>query len=225
MPDFKATHRDALRNPAAFTTTLLTVFVDNYGTEGFTWAPETIQMEINDDFNITIHPANLDRLMAGINIITSDDFYKSLPDFVNYCNILSGDTYDPRNWDPADAAEVAWGVTEALLLSPPEDTDDAPFTEEITGYIGLVLDAEGIINAPDILRIATRADQQSFVNQEFSDDPIMYNSIYTLEATKTEEINNAVKANLKSLAQQLSSLPLRSGSANEAVANMLNSFK
>lgn len=224
MPNFKAAHRDVFRNQESFATTLITVFVDNYKTEGFTWSPETIEMEINDDFEIRIPRPNMDRLLTAINLITSDDFYKSLPDFINYCNILSGDTYDPRNWDPATAVEVAWGVTEGVLLSPPDDNDENPFTEEIVSYIGKVLDDEGIITAPDILRIATRENPATFVNAEFSDDPLMYNSIYDLEASKTDAINAAVKQGLAALSQQLSVLPLKGGSAAGAVTNMLNSL-
>ena len=80
---------EALTGSGTYTTVLITIFVETYGTEGFQWSPETIQMELEEDFNVTMPRANLDRLMTGINLLLSDDFYKSLPDFVNYCNILS----------------------------------------------------------------------------------------------------------------------------------------
>lgn len=217
--------RQLFASPNTFATTLLTLFVDMYGTDGFNWDPDTIRMELEDDLHVKIPTANFDRLMTAINLLTSDDFYRSLPDFISYCNILSGDTYDPRNWDPADAAEIAWGVTEALLIQPPDDEDEAPFSDDIVAYIGYALDQEGIINPPDILRIAVREnDPARMVAGEYSDDPDMFNSIYDFETGKTDEIDQMVKTNLRGLAQQLENLPLRAGNPAGAVQQMLQSL-
>lgn len=208
----------------SYATTLLTLFVDTYGTEGFQWDPKTIKMEIEDDFSVKLPQANHDRLMTAIRLVTSDDFYKSLPDFVNFCNILSGDTYDPRTWDPADAAEVAWGLTEALLLDPP--TEDEPFTPDILAYIGAILDMEGIMNPPDILRIATRTqDLAAKVQGDFTDDPEMFGAVYQFEGSKTALINQTVKANLAELSSQLDKLPLTEGDTRGAVQSLLRSLR
>lgn len=217
--------QQAFMSADSFATTLLTLFVDMYGTAGFNWDPETIRMELEEDLRVKIRQANFDRLMVAINLIKSDDFYQSLPDFISYCNILSGDTYDPRNWDPADAAEIAWGMTEALLIQPPDDEEENPFAEEIVAYIGQVLNQEGIITPPDILKVAVRDnDPAMMVAGGYSDDPEMFNAIYDFESGKTEEIDQLVKANLQRLAQQLQSLPLRAGNAANAVQQMLQSL-
>ena len=216
--------RKALTDEALFATTLVTIFVDTYGTEGFQWSPETIAMEIDEDFNIEFPRVNFDRLLTGINLITSDDFYKSLPDFINYCNVLSGDTYDPRTWNPASAVECAWGITESLMLSPPDEDD--PFSEEIVSYIGHVLEEEGILTPPDVLKIAMRENKTQFVADEYSDDPIMFNAIFDFEQSKTEDINRAIRENLQALMRQLDALPLRSGTTknvvNQALKNLGN---
>lgn len=219
-PEFQ----DAFTRGDSFATTLVAILVDTYGTECFSYDPTTIVLEVERDFNIKMPKATGDRMMAGINLIISDDFYKSLPDFITFCNILSGDSYDPRAWDPADSEEIAWGMTEALMLSPPDDGDDDPFATEILAYIGATLDAEGIVKPPDVLRIALRdKDPQSAVNQ-FADDPEMFNAIYDLETSKTEAINGLIRGNLKRLAQQLGSLPLRNGNTKGVVEQMLRSF-
>lgn len=227
-PEFQA----ALTSPESFTTTLMAILVDTYGTAAFNdatddnseWDAEALVMQIERDFNIKLPHANGDRIMAGIALLTSDDFYKSVPDFINICNVLAGDTYDPRSWDPADAGEIAWGITEALLLAPPDDNDEEPFVPEILGYIGKVLDAEGIVHPPDVLKIAVReSDMAARVNQ-YSDDPEMFDAIYDLETAKTEDINNTVSAALQLLAQQLDSLPLRNGTTKGVVQQMLQSF-
>jgi hypothetical protein len=215
---------EALTGEGTYATVLLTIFVETYGTEGFTWSPETIQMELEEDFNIRLPQANTDRLLTAINLLTSDDFYRSLPDFINYCNILSGDTYDPRSFDPADSVECAWGITEGLMLSPPDDNDDEPFSEEIVAYIGKVLDDEGIINPPDVLRIAVRDTDHSQAVSEFSDDPIMFNAIHDFETSKTEEINRVIKQHVQRMGAQLEALPLRVGETKGVVKKMLNSL-
>jgi hypothetical protein len=43
-------------------------------------------------------------------------------------------------------------MTEALLIQPPDDDDENPFSEDIVAYIGQVLNQEGIISPPDILK-------------------------------------------------------------------------
>ena len=181
-------------------------------------------MEIEDDFGIKLPKANHDRLMTAIRLITSDDFYQSLPDFVTFCNILSGDTYDPRTWEPADASEIAWGITEALLIEPPEG--DNPFAPEILAYIGAMLDMEGIMTPPDILRLAVRdKDLAATVQDDFSDDPEMFDAVYKFESSKTEIINQTIKSNLAALADQLDGLHLRDGETRGVVQQMLRTLR
>ena len=60
------------------------------------------------------------------------------PDAGRYgdANVLAGSEFDPETFDPADSAECAWAVTEALLLSPPDERDTQPvFSDEIRKYI------------------------------------------------------------------------------------------
>jgi hypothetical protein len=125
-------------------------------------------------------------------------------------------------WDPADAEEVAWGITEALLISPPEEEDKEPFNEEIRSYIGAVLDSEGIINPPDILRVALRAARVSPSIEDFSDDPAMFNAVYDLEAGKTEDINQSIRMKTELLVAQLAALNLENGNTQQVVELLRN---
>jgi hypothetical protein len=191
--------------------------MDKFGTEGLTWDPTTITLEIEDEFNVDLPQLSLDKLIVGIQLLTTDRFYKSLPDFISFCNVLSGDTYRPDMWDPADAEEVAWGVTEALLIYPPEDDDDEPFTNEIRAYIGATLDREGLINPPDILRIALRQARVSPSIDDFSDDPTMFNAIYDLEEGKRADIENTIRMRTKMLSAQFRALKLENGNVDQIV--------
>jgi hypothetical protein len=196
------------------------MFLDRFGSEALTWDPTTIALEVEEEFDVELPQLSLDRLMVAIQILTTNRFYKSLPDFISFCNVLSGDPLRADMWDPADAEEVSWGITEALMLYPPEDDDTEPFTEEIRAYIGAVLDQEGLINPPDILRIALRQARVAPAIQDFSDDPAMFNAIYDLEEGKRQDIELSVRLKTKLLVAQLRALKLQNGSA-EQVANML----
>lgn len=224
----------SLRNiwtaPDAFATSLLLAFADTYcpiteengvrkmDTTAFQWHPGAILLEIESDFDVALAQPIYDRLMTAIAIVTTDNFYKSLPDFIHYCNVLAGDSYDPRYWNPAEALEVAWAINEVLLLDPPEEDD--PFVPEITAYIGKVLDDEGIVTPPDVLRIAVRDDVGGKVHAAVGDDPAMASNVYQLEASRTEDLNNAIRQTMEALTAQLAALPLRQGSAQEILKNL-----
>jgi hypothetical protein len=191
--------------------------LDRFGTEALQWDPTTITLEIEEEFAVDLSQLSLDKLFVAIQIMTTDKFYKSLPDFISFCNVLSGDTYRPDMWDPADAEEVAWGVTEALLLYPPEDDDPEPFTDEIRSYIGAMLDREGLINPPDILRIALRQARVSPSIEDFSDDPTMFNAVYDLEEGKRQDIEQTVRMRTKLMAAQFRALKLKTGAVDQVV--------
>jgi hypothetical protein len=213
--------QEAWTSKETFASVLLTLFLDRFGVEALEWEASTIALEIEEEFDVELPQLSLDRLLVAIQILTTDRFHKSLPDFVEFCNVLDGDTYTPQTFDPADAEEVAWGITEAMLIAPPEDDDAEPFTREIRAYIGAVLDREGIINAPDVLRIALRAARVSPSIGDFSDDPEMFSAIYDVEAQKTEEINETIRTKTKILAAQLAALQLTNGNT-QSVAQLLH---
>ena len=130
--------KDALKsvwkNESSYATTLLLCYIDSYGTEGLEWDPMTIRHEIEEDNNIRLSNKNFNKLMAAINVATTDQFYTSLPEFIDLCNILSGDVLDPRWFDPADPGECAWGITEALFISPPDRDRSEEHTSELQSH-------------------------------------------------------------------------------------------
>lgn len=213
--------QEAWTSRETFATVLLTLFLDRFGVEALEWDPATITLEIEEEFDVELPRLSLDKLMVATQILTTDRFHKSLPDFVEFCNVLGGEPYSPQTFDPADAEEVAWGITESMLIAPPDDEDTEPFSNEIRAYIGAVLDKEGIINAPDVLRIALRQARISPSIEDFSDDPEMFSAVYKLEAAKTDEINQTIVTKTQILAAQLAALQLQNGNT-QAVAKMLH---
>lgn len=211
------------KSPQTFASVLLTVFLDRFGLEALEWEPATVALEIEEEFGVDLPQSVLDKLMVAINILTTDKFYRNLPDFIIFCNVLSGDTYRPDMFDPADSVEVAWGITEGLLISPPDDDEQDPFSPEIRAYVGAVLDSEGIINPPDVLKIALRRANVSNAADEFSDDPTMFNAIYEVEAGKSDDINAEIVARATMLAEQLSVLELANGSTGNVARALMDS--
>lgn len=186
------------------------------------WDPETIKLEIEDDFKVTVPQPVLDKIFTAREIFTTDRFFTSLPDFIDFCNILSGSsTFDPRVFDPADAAECAWGITEALLLDPPDDDAQTVFSEEIVGYVSGVIDEEGMVRPPDVLKIGNLEDRVQKVNANWSDDPVMFGAIWKKDQAKSDDINQMIRDRLRLLVEQLESLPLMRGDTEEIVKKLL----
>lgn len=216
-------YRKALQEKNLLATPMVIGLLDVYGMEVLEWLPETLCLEIQDDFQVPLQEPLLSRVLTGFAILTTDDFYKSLPDFVMHCNILSGDSFNPDMWDPADAGECAWGITEAMLLSPPEEDDEEPFAPEITAYIGAVLDSEGIMTAPDVLRIAVRS-QPDFDLGAFAEDPELGGAVTQFENSKSEEINQLIMTGMQKMMSQLQELPLENGSADNILQKIQSLF-
>jgi hypothetical protein len=212
--------QEAWKSRETFASVLLTLFLDRFGPEGLDWDPATRVLEIEEEFDVDLSQQACDKLETAIQILTTDRFHKSLPDFISFCHVLNGDRYHPNTFDPADAEDVAWAMTEGLLISPPEDHETDPFSDEILAYIGGVLDKEGIINAPDILRVALRKARVSPSIGDFSDDPEMFHAIYDVESGKTEDINETIRTKTQILAMQLAALKLQNGNTQK-VAQML----
>ena len=194
-------------NRESFATTLLSLAAQAWEDEFLQWDPETIQMEAKELVGRDIPRTNFNKLMAAIRLVTSDAFYVSLPDFIDICNALYSGYFNPELFDPADAMEIAWGITESVIIWPPDETTS--FNEEIIGYIAAALKAEGILKPPKILQLAKLSDDIDLwqqVNQDFADDPAMFNAIYQVEEDKVQEINDTVEARLQLLLKQLKAI-------------------
>lgn len=214
--------RKLLLAPNTPATVLLVLASDCLGPKFVAWDPQTISMEMEEALGQQLPPPCFNRLMAAVELVTSDAFYVSLPDFIRVCNVLYNGSFDPTVFDPADAVEIAWGLTEAILIWPPAPNDEEPFAQKILQYIGAVLRDEGILIPPDILRLGL-GDSQDWaqVQMEFSDDPLMFNAIYDKETAKTDEINVIVKDRLRAVLEALEALQLKDGDAEDAVKQLL----
>jgi hypothetical protein len=215
------TIRAALASPATYATTLLVVLLDSFGTDALAWDPNTVQMEVEQEYGVDLPPPNFDRLMTAVSLLTTDSFYTSTPDFARACAVFSGRSPTADMMILPDCDDIAWGMTEGMLIDPPEG-DGPPFSEEILALIGHALDQEGILTPPDVLRMGTRdRDVVDQARYDYSDDPEMFGAIQQEEAGKTDSINHLVKARMRGLIQQLKALPLRTGKVQELAEKLL----
>lgn len=230
----KAAARALLLSEDTFATILFALVIDTYGPEVLgrqedgswedPWHPQTISMELERDYSLTLPKVTLDKIMSAITLVTTNFFYKDVRKFIDICNILSGDDFSPDTFDPATAAEVMWGVSEALLISPPDDDNDADteFSPEIQGYIAAVLKEEGIAKAPDVLRLGAESDASEHIQANFGDDPEMFSMIWKTQAAKSDDLKQMVIENLQAMALQLRVLPLNTGSKDRLLQLIKN---
>ena len=219
----KAVQRALLLSEESFATPLFLLVMDQYGPEAMQWSPETIRLELEQDFHLKLPKATLDKIMAAISIVTTNVFYKDVTRFIELCNILSGDDFQPDEFEPADAEEMLIAITEALLLWPPDDDpEDTEFSPEIREYIRQVLGQQGILKPFDVLRLAFSKDEASKVDVEYADDPEMYSAIYETQQNKTDELKLVYLENMSALTQQLQLRPLQEGTTENAVRQLLS---
>ena len=187
--------------------------LDEFGTEALDWSLPTLKQEIHETFLADLPDENMSKLAAASLLLTSDFFYTRLPYFVKMCNMLSDVSFNIDTFDPADSNEIAWAVTEALLLDPPET--DEPFSNEIRHYIGQVLDQEGIVNPPDVLGIAMWDAPRSDPLSDMTDDPELYQAAYGKQQSESDDLKAMLKEQLSELFHQIAALPLLNGDNSE----------
>lgn len=206
----KQTLSAKLSDEDTFATSLLAIAVDTYGTDIFDWDPQTLNTNLEEDFSATLPVVNRDKLQSLILAYTSDMFYVSVEAFTHICNVLSGAEANFSRWDMLTSEEIIWGIYEVSLnvAIDREAGDDPPeFGHEVRRYIGTVLEADGVTEPPDILRIAemspsTKAD-------EWSDDPTFFNAAFDKAKTESRELLMHLASRLSQLMEEMNSLPLQ----------------
>lgn len=177
-----------LENEDAFATSLLAIALDEYGTDVLSWDPETLWMELAEDFSARIPRVNKDKLQALITCYTTNLFFVSLEFFITTCNVLSGAEANFSKFDPADSEEIIWAVYEIMLNTSIDrdknDKEDYHFSHEIRRYMGIALENDGVFDPPDVLRVAEMTDRTNL--DLWQDEPDMYNAAF--DKSKAEKV-------------------------------------
>ena len=167
------------------------------GEEG-PWTAEMVQFEIKEQFGVAIPDDNLGKLMPGIALLTTDNFFRSLPSFLFTVHGLLGDGTDWSYAEPIDLEDLAWAMMEATLLFPPQEED--LFDSQIVAYCKMMVKREGLLAPPSLLTFAK--EEEAYGNITPYDENVMKE-----QADRTNAVNEYIEERLGALIQQISSVP------------------
>lgn len=149
-----------LHDPYTMATVLYAIALRQYGHEVHDWEPETVFLELEDDFGQGIPPVNHDKLMALLSAVSSNTFYTNPGAFRAICHSLSGDEEPWDFEDPLLVAEMAWGVLEVEI----NDDTTALWSDDVKAMVGGLLLEEGFVEPPphlDFARIPAKYEGSS----------------------------------------------------------------
>lgn len=201
------------QDPETLTSTVIIFLVDRYTAEVLTWDLETIALEVQDDFHTEINPTILDKIAVGQLLLTTNLFHRSLPDFINFCNVMNNETGLKESWSPADSYEMTWAVAEeALLVNEKED-----FAEDIQAYIATILRDEGALSPPDSLSFISTDNLAGPQISKVSEDPVLYQASYEEAVAMSDSLQAYLEVQLQKLKDQLSQLNLKNGDLSQVL--------
>jgi hypothetical protein len=212
--------RALVTSDEVFATTLAVFLCDRHGGAALSWHPDNIRRQLLADTGVEVPQHNLDKLLAGIAVVTGDEFYRDPQAFASLTKAFAGEGFDPGTFSRPSAMECAWAVAEAFLLAEPED--EMPYSDEVRAFMGAVLREEGFLKPPGVLAMAQDFEPAGTV--EFADDPGMFQTVWSVQRSRTDEVNGLVAVNLRELAEQLRSLPLQNGDAGPFVAKVMSAL-
>jgi hypothetical protein len=201
-----------LNGEDTFATTLLIVLIDRFGdeminNENGVWTPQTIRDEVVECFSVKLTDAAIGKVMAAASIITTDKMRSSLPSFLTVAHGLLGDGSDWYYAEPIDVEDLAWCLTEAMLLYPV--SPDAAFDPQIVGYVQEMLKREGMLFPPSILRFA---DPDADRELGAEDEDIVRNQI-----DRTNAVQEYIDVQLQKMLNEVLSLNIASISMTQLV--------
>ncbi len=195
------------QDPNTMTSTLIIFLVDRYTAEVLDWDLETIALEVQDDFHTEILPSLLDKIAVGQLLLKTDLFHRSLPDFINFCNVMNNEAGIKESWSPADPYEITWAVAEeALLVNEKEE-----FADDIKAYIATMLRDDGAISTPDSLTFIPNEILAGPRLSKVSEDPLIYQSAYEEGLATSDSLQEYLNKQLLELDKQINSLNLKNG--------------
>jgi len=178
------------------------------------WDFDTLKIEIEKQWGVQPTQLTLDRAMMGIAIVQAPDrFFNNVPDFIVMCSVLSGAAFDPTVFTPPTSLEIAWGITELLFLV--SHGQPVKFGAQVQAFVGAILEDEGVIDPPDVLGIAYRADAWDAITKSHAHNPLEIGIIREVQQEKSNEIKRTIRDSLARLIAQIESLELENGDSRE----------
>lgn len=206
---------------------LLLMAVDSWGMECIEWEPETFSGAVRTSFGVELDGLNYDKLNAAISLLSSNLYHRSPGAFGAINKALSFKSIQPNEFNVSSLDDVLWGTTEAQLIMGQEEFVEQGFTQDISRYVGQLLESEGITHPPSNLAFAkiNESYMEANTNVEF-EDPMAWKMTMQREEEALEEMNKFMGVNLQRLFMQLRELPLADRDQLEGqIDGMLASIK
>lgn len=142
--------RALLKSEDTFATPVVLYLVSELGMDALTFEPETIGEKLKA-IEPDVHPALIDRVNAALGLYASDLFWTDPIVFGVVCRSLNRHRF-PAGDEP-DLGDLAWGVTEAGLLTR-DVIDDEPmdqFSQSIIAYVKYTFKLNAVYTMPKAL--------------------------------------------------------------------------
>jgi hypothetical protein len=208
-----------LIDPESIGSVLLIGLLDEYGSEMFTWEPQTLDLEIKHDWGVTVPQVNKDKVWALVTELTTNLFYSSLDAFTHICNALNGSGADFENYDFATVQEMCWTLAEVQLLDPPDEGEQ--FNPEILSYMAERLRTEAFERVPKILKpYVELPDRDENIANVLQESGVEAKAFWDRQMREVLSIDQYVRERLHKLFVDLSSLPLENGDSAEMKATL-----
>lgn len=197
---------DILVDPNAFASVLVMVLVDEFGTEFFSWEPETLTLEIQDRWKVSLPEKNSDKVWALVLHLTTNEFTRNVDAFMHICNSLSGDGASFDTYELPTATEICWGVTECFAFEPPEDA----FSEDIKAFVVETLKLYGYHRVPKLLeKFVQMPVDAARIDETLTMDGIDYNAFWDSQMRRNIELDQSLVSRLTAMIRQLASVELK----------------
>jgi hypothetical protein len=195
----------ALANPDSFGMTILVAAAHVIPLQDLlAMSLDTVVLELKEQINVDLTDTlQLAKLQACTAILSDPGvFYEDVVGFIDICNVLSGSDIDPDVFDPADPLEMAWAVTEAKILDPPDPSEPSPWSDDVRTYVGTALIEFGHVKPPQGLEFAAIPEN---VNPALAlaDQPDLVAAAVGKQDSLGREIEAILQERMKMLAMQL----------------------
>lgn len=204
-----------LSDPNIYTTCIVAVLIDSYGTEWLNWQPETIEMELTSQ-GIDVTPSLKDKLMVANTLLTTDTIHRDVLAFNNAVQVLNFGKISAEHFIPASLEDIMWGCLEMYIMEGKEDfftgyNGKDAFSGDISYYVGKFLLDHGITKVPSMLKFA-KIDQRDLDRRDknIAEDPGLFDAYWDRQESDLKELEDDMKERSDELMQQLKMLPIES---------------
>ena len=197
MPNYSG----LFRVDESFTLSLITAFLDDNGVEALEWEPGTIRLEIREDYGVDPSQVIMDKIQAGISLLTTDMAYVYWEPFEEIVHVLNDYEADFESMRPPRPEELSWGVLESHLIEPPEGQKLSDlYSAEIKAYVATILKKNGFHTSPELLQFVDMSEWCCDPSEEF---PALRDDIADVQKVKALRVRAYIAERYGKLQQEL----------------------